>query len=63
VAGGTEAIQYIPYDKAYAVGFEDMRKRVPDNSKIHSYTGWSPRHTLDQTLLDILSAAQQSKNG
>jgi UDP-glucose 4-epimerase len=60
--GDSEAIQYIPYDKAYAVGFEDMRKRVPDNSKIYAYTGWSPRHTLDQILRDILSAAQQDQN-
>jgi len=58
----SEAIQYIPYDQAYAVGFEDMRKRVPDNTKIYAYTGWSPRHTLDQTLRDILSAAQKGQN-
>jgi UDP-glucose 4-epimerase len=53
-------IQFIPYDKAYAVGFEDMRKRVPDNSKIHAYTGWSPGYTLDQTLRDIVFAAQRN---
>jgi UDP-glucose 4-epimerase len=56
------AIQYIPYDKAYAVGFEDMRKRVPDNSKIRTYTGWKPRHNLDQTLRDIISAASEARN-
>jgi nucleoside-diphosphate-sugar epimerase len=60
--GDSETIQYIPYDNAYAVGFEDMRKRVPDNSKIYAYTGWSPRHTLDQTLRDVLSAAQQDQS-
>jgi UDP-glucose 4-epimerase len=60
--GEDEAIQYVPYDKAYAVGFEDMRKRVPDNSKIRAYTAWSPRYDLDQTLRDIVSAAQQHNN-
>jgi UDP-glucose 4-epimerase len=54
-----EEITYIPYDKAYAVGFEDMQKRVPDNSKLHSFIGWAPRYTLDQTLRDIILAAQK----
>ena len=27
-------IQYIPYSEAYAPGFEDMRRRVPDTTKI-----------------------------
>jgi UDP-glucose 4-epimerase len=58
-AGDSDSILYIPYDKAYAVGFEDMRKRVPDNTKIYAYTGWSPSHTLEQTLRDILSAERQ----
>lgn len=57
-----EKIVYIPYDEAYAVGFEDMRKRVPDNSKIHAYTGWIPRYDLDQTLHDIILAARQARN-
>ena len=57
-----EEILFISYDKAYAVGFEDMRKRVPDNRKLHSYTGWAPRHTLNQTLRDIILAAQGERS-
>lgn len=49
-----ERIAYIPYDQAYAVGFEDMRQRVPDISLIKQYTSWSPKHTLDDVLLDVL---------
>ena len=62
VLGGSNPIRFIPYDKAYAVGFEDMRKRVPDNSRIHAYTGWSPRYTLDEILRDILRTTQQQTN-
>jgi len=51
-----DAIQYIPYDKAYAVGFEDMRKRVPDISKLRKYTGWAQKHNLEETLRDIIAA-------
>jgi len=49
-----ERITLIPYDEAYAVGFEDMRQRVPDISKIKAYTGWVPSRSLEQTLKDIL---------
>lgn len=49
-----ERIAYIPYDQAYAVGFEDMRQRVPDVSLIKQYTGWTPKHSLDDVLLDVL---------
>jgi UDP-glucose 4-epimerase len=49
-----ERITYIPYDQAYAVGFEDMRQRVPDISKIKEYTGWTPKHSLRDALIDVL---------
>lgn len=49
-----ERITLIPYDQAYAVGFEDMRQRVPDISKVKAYTGWAPSRSLEQTLKDIL---------
>jgi len=57
VTGAIEArdqVRFIPYDEAYAVGFEDMRRRVPDITKIFRYTGWKPGMTLDQALQDIL---------
>jgi UDP-glucose 4-epimerase len=39
-------IQFIPYDKAYAPGFEDMMRRVPSVHKLHSLTGFRPKTTL-----------------
>ena len=58
-----ERINYIPYDQAYAVGFEDMRQRVPDISKIREYTGWTPRHNLEDALIDVLEdQMHQGKN-
>jgi UDP-glucose 4-epimerase len=58
-----ERINYIPYDQAYAVGFEDMRQRVPDISKIREYTGWTPGHNLEDALIDVLEdQMHQGKN-
>jgi UDP-glucose 4-epimerase len=48
--GSRSPIQLIPYDQAYAPGFEDMRRRVPDTSRIQRLCGWRPRLTLDDIL-------------
>jgi UDP-glucose 4-epimerase len=53
---GHEPIVYVPYEQAYAAGFEDMRRRVPDISKIHRFTGWKPQHTLDEILRDVIAS-------
>jgi len=43
-------IEYIPYEKAYEKGFEDMERRVPDIRKVEIATSYSPRIRLDQAL-------------
>jgi UDP-glucose 4-epimerase len=58
---GSEApISYVPYEKAYEEGFEDMQRRVPDISKIHAVLGWEPTRTLDQIVLDVRDQQLQS---
>ena len=49
-------IDLVPYEQAYAEGFEDMRRRVPDISRIRTLTGWSPRRSLDDIILDIAAS-------
>ena len=48
-------IEYIPYSEAYAPGFEDMRRRVPDTTKIQQAIGWTPSHDLNQILDDVVA--------
>jgi len=43
-------LRLIPYDQAYAKGFEDMRRRVPGIDKIYQLMGWRPTKSLDQIL-------------
>ena len=47
-------IVYVPYEEAYAPGFEDMRRRVPDLGKIHQLIGYEPSYTLDATLRRVI---------
>jgi len=51
----TSEVVYIPYDKAYEVGFEDMRRRVPDVRKIKGVIGWQPTTLLETTIDQIIT--------
>ena len=53
--GQDNAINMVLYEEAYAEGFDDMRRRVPDISKIKTFTDWEPKRTLQQTLQDIIA--------
>jgi UDP-glucose 4-epimerase len=44
-------IIFTEYENAYSVGFEDVKRRVPDISKIKKLTGWEPKINL-QTIID-----------
>jgi UDP-glucose 4-epimerase len=47
------SIEFIPYEKAYAPGFEDMQRRVPDISKIKQELNWAPKKDLSQIITDV----------
>jgi UDP-glucose 4-epimerase len=47
-------IVFVPYDEAYAPGFEDMRRRVPSIDRIQNLIGYSPRCTLEDTLKRVI---------
>ena len=44
----------IPYAEAYAPGFEDMQRRAPDTTRIHTLLGWQPRRSLDEILQTVM---------
>jgi UDP-glucose 4-epimerase len=61
VAGSASTIDLVPYEEAYAEGFEDMRRRVPDTTKLHELTGWEPRRSLDDILVDAIADARRAQ--
>ena len=50
-------IQRIPYEQAYDRGFEDMRRRVPDTTKLRRLTGWDPVRRIDDILDETIAEA------
>jgi UDP-glucose 4-epimerase len=61
-ARSASPIRHVPYADAYAAGFEDMQRRVPDLTKLERLTGRRPRTKLDRTIEDVL-ADQRSRTG
>jgi UDP-glucose 4-epimerase len=49
-------IQFTKYEDAYTAGFEDMARRVPDITKIKTFTDWSPEKNLTQSIEDVASS-------
>jgi len=46
-------ITFTDYKDAYAIGFEDMARRVPDISKLKLFTGWEPEIDLKTIITDV----------
>ncbi|MDP9339911.1 MAG: GDP-mannose 4,6-dehydratase, partial [Acidobacteriota bacterium] len=46
----TSTIEYVPYDKAYEPGFEDMMRRVPSVEKLFALTGFRPQTPLTEII-------------
>lgn len=57
--GSKSKIVYVPYEEAYAPGFEDMRRRVPDLTKIYQLIGYAPQYSLDDTLRRVIVYERQ----
>jgi UDP-glucose 4-epimerase len=64
-ADSASEIVMIPYDQAYAPGFEDFRRRVPSIEKIERFTGWRPTTSLDDTIKQVIAYYQEEfkRNG
>jgi UDP-glucose 4-epimerase len=59
ITGSRSEISLIPYDDAYAEGFEDMYRRVPDTTKVRALLGWRPVRTLDDIIRDVVEHSRR----
>lgn len=55
-------VVFIPYDKAYEEGFEDMRVRIPDVSKIKNLIGFQPKVSLEEILMKVIEYMKKEQN-
>lgn len=59
MAGSPSEIRFVPYDEAFAKGFEDMHRRIPDISKVCKSTGYKPQYDLDTTLELVIAYVKE----
>jgi len=53
--GSKSTIEYHSYEDAYAQGFEDMERRVPDSTLLRSLTNWNPSKNIDNIIDDLIT--------
>jgi UDP-glucose 4-epimerase len=55
LTGSGSQVTYVPYEQAYTKGFEDMRRRVPDVTRLRETIGYAPDTPLDEALRRIIA--------
>jgi UDP-glucose 4-epimerase len=53
VTGSKSSIVFVPYEQAYAEGFEDMPRRVPSLEKVYEVIKFRPSLSLDGILKSV----------
>lgn len=53
VTGSASPIVHVAYERAYGPGFEDMQRRVPDNTRARELVGFVPRTGIDQIIAHV----------
>jgi UDP-glucose 4-epimerase len=51
--GSSSTVRVIPYEQAFAAGFDDLLVRQPDLTRIRGAVGFAPRIALEQTIRDL----------
>jgi UDP-glucose 4-epimerase len=55
LAGSHSPITLVSYERAYGAGFEDMRRRIPDLTRIQALIGYRPTINLDGILRRLIN--------
>ncbi|MGQ9610396.1 MAG: GDP-mannose 4,6-dehydratase [bacterium] len=62
MTGSNSEIVYTPYENVFGRNFEDMKRRVPDITKIRNTIGWEPKVNLDQLLHKVIDYERSQLN-
>jgi nucleoside-diphosphate-sugar epimerase len=55
LSASSSSVQFQSYTDAYDKDFEDIRRRVPDLSRLRSTIGYQPRYDLDAIIRDVIA--------
>lgn len=61
VLQSSSPVGHIPYEEAYEEGFDDIRERVPDISKVQNLVGYNPKFSPEDIIVDVAEYQKGSK--
>ena len=61
VSSSGSEIQFVPFEEAYAAGFEDMPRRMPNISKLQNLIGYQPSCDLRQIVEAVVQYVKRQK--
>jgi UDP-glucose 4-epimerase len=59
LTGSEAGLRFVPYEQVYQNGFEDMRRRIPDVSKLRRTIGFAPDTPLEENLARIVEHCRE----
>lgn len=63
VLGSESPIVMVPYEEAFAEGFDDLRRRQPDLTRIRAAIGFDPSIPMEQTIRDVAASMNRERAG
>jgi UDP-glucose 4-epimerase len=60
LTGSDSKLEFVPYDRVYGQGIEDMLHREPSVEKIRSAIGWLPERDLAAILADVIEERRKA---
>lgn len=60
--GSASTVRFVPFDEAYAAGFEEIHRRVPDITKLHETVGFVPRVSLSEIIAAVIESARKHEH-
>jgi UDP-glucose 4-epimerase len=61
IAGSESPITYVPYEKAYEAGFEDMQRRIPSLEKIGRLIDYRPKTRLHEIIEKVVEFERSNR--
>ncbi len=61
--GSASETVFVPYDRVYGQGIEDMLHRIPATEKVRAAIGWGPRYDLDRILTEVIAERRVADAG
>jgi len=61
--GNSSRIVHVPYEEAYAQGFEDLGRRVPDLSRLEQTIGFRPTTPIETIVDRVIADVKEREEG